>query len=131
MYRKGLGVEKSYVEAARLYKAAGESKHKKAQANLDHLLQKGYVTEEDLVVPDVDEESKPYAYIYLAVMALLLLVIPSRILKRYRDAVAALEALEKEESPPPPRARQPAAQPVVQPASGQIARAEARHLERR
>ena len=103
MYRKGLGVEKSYVEAARLYKAAGESKHKKAQANLDHLLQKGYVTEEDLIVPDVDEESKPYAYIYLAVMALLLLVIPSRILKRYRDAVAALEALEKEESPPPPK----------------------------
>ena len=81
MYRKGLGVEKSYVEAARLYKAAGASKHKKAQANLDHLLQKGYVTEEDLIVPDVDEESKTYAYIYLAVMALLLLVIPSRILK--------------------------------------------------
>ena len=103
MYRKGLGVEKSYVEAARLYKAAGQSKHKKAQANLDHLLQKGYVTEEDLIVPDMDEESKPYAYIYLAVMALLLLVIPSRILKRYRDAVAALEALEKEESPPPPK----------------------------
>ena len=34
-------------------------------------------------------------------MALLLLVIPSRILKRYRDAVAALEALEKEEVTPP------------------------------
>merc|ERR1712159_491106 len=84
-------------------KAAGLSKHKKAQANLDHLLQKGYVTEEDLVVPDVDEESKPYAYIYLAVMALLLLVIPSRILKRYRDAVAALEALEKEEVGTPPK----------------------------
>ena len=99
MYRKGLGVEKSYVEAARLYKAAGLSKHKKAQANLDHLLQKGYVTEEDLIVPDMDEESKSYAYIYLAVMALLLLVIPSRILKRYRDAVRA--RAEKEESPPP------------------------------
>jgi hypothetical protein len=103
MYRKGLGVEKSYVEAARLYKAAGQSKHKKAQANLDHLLQKGYVTEEDLIVVDEDEESKTYPYIYLAVMALLLLVIPSRILKRYRDAVAALEALEKEESPVPPK----------------------------
>ena len=105
MYRKGLGVEKSYVEAARLYKAAGLSKHKKAQANLDHLLKSGLVTEEDLIVVDEGESEKPYAYIYLAVVALLLLVIPSRILKRYRDAVAALEALEKEESPPksPPR----------------------------
>ena len=115
MYRKGLGVEKSYVEAARLYKAAGLSKHKKAQANLDHLLQKGYVTEEDLVVPDVDEESKTYAYIYLAVLALLLLVIPSRILKRYRDAVAALEALEKEEATPPqspPRKSPPVKSPA-------------------
>ena len=101
MYRKGLGVEKSYVEAARLYKAAGLSKHKKAQANLDHLLKSGLVTEEDLIVVDEDESEKPYAYIYLAVMALLLLVIPSRILKRYRDAVAALEALEKEEVTPP------------------------------
>ena len=101
MYRKGLGVEKSYVEAARLYKAAGLSKHKKAQANLDHLLKSGLVTEEDLIVVDEGESEKPYAYIYLAVMALLLLVIPSRILKRYRDAVAALEALEKEEVTPP------------------------------
>jgi len=122
MYRKGLGVEKSYVEAARLYKAAGASKHKKAQANLDHLLQKGYVTEEELEVPDVDEESKPYAYIYLAVMALLLLVIPSRILKRYRDAVAALEALEKEESPPPPKSppRKAATPPVKSPARKRV-----------
>jgi len=102
MYRKGLGVEKSYVEAARLYKAAGLSKHKKAQANLDHLLKSGLVTEEDLIVPEIHDE-KPYAYLYLAVMALLLLVIPSRILKRYRDAVAALEALEKEDSPVPPK----------------------------
>ena len=102
MYRKGLGVEKSYVEAARLYKAAGLSKHKKAQANLDHLLKSGLVTEEDLIVVE-DESEKPYAYIYLAVMALLLLVIPSRVLKRYRDAVAALEALEKEECPVPPK----------------------------
>ena len=101
MYRKGLGVEKSYVEAARLYKAAGLSKHKKAQANLDHLLKSGLVTEEDLIVVDEGESEKPYAYLYLAVMALLLLVIPSRILKRYRDAVAALEALEKEEVTPP------------------------------
>ena len=100
MYRKGLGVEKSYVEAARLYKAAGLSKHKKAQANLDHLLKSGLVTEEDLIVVENDEPTT-YAYMYLAVMALLLLVIPSRILKRYRDAVAALEALEKEESPVP------------------------------
>ena len=103
MYRKGLGVEKSYVEAARLYKAAGLSKHKKAQANLDHLLKSGLVTEEDLIVVDEDESEKPYAYMYLAVMALLLLVIPSRILKRYRDAVAALEALEKEEVGTPPK----------------------------
>ena len=121
MYRKGLGVEKSYVEAARLYKAAGLSKHKKAQANLDHLLKSGLVTEEDLIVPEIHDE-KPYAYLYLAVMALLLLVIPSRILKRYRDAVAALEALEKEESPPPPKSppRKAATPPAKSPARKRV-----------
>ena len=66
---------------------------------------------------------------YLAVMALLLLVIPSRILKRYRDAVAALEALEKEESPPPKSPPRSAATPP--PAKSPARSPKRSHLERR
>ena len=139
MYRKGLGVEKSYVEAARLYKAAGQSKHKKAQANLDHLLQKGYVTEEDLIVPDVDEESKTYAYIYLAVMALLLLVIPSRILKgigtpsrRWRAREGGMPPASEVAAAAAAKVAAGGASPwAAQPCAARLRARGARHLERR
>lgn len=108
MYRKGLGVKKSLVEAARLYRKAGASKHKKAQANLENLLKSGLVNKTQLDVRDEVVHASGFVWLYLGVMGLLILVIPSRILGRYRAAVAALELIERDEPPPPARKAAPA-----------------------